>query len=293
MSRPLPWLRLYSDFLTHELVGFLSYEDQRHFLCLLCVKSLGALDRSYPKEGMRDIAISRHLKIDVDALASVKLRLLEVGLIDENWQPTGWDERQRISDADPTNAARQRRFKASQKAAGDPVDRHSGNGIDNGTSNALPNGQVTPLDTEADTEADSDSDSEQKNTQNTELPAPNGVDVDIWNDFKTLRAKHRAPITPTAMAGIVREAKVAGLSLNDALKTCCERSWRGFKAEWLVQAQRPGFISPASATVPSRYIQDPTLARLDAEKAFVKPAPPEVRAMMADLTAKMTRKIPA
>lgn len=55
----------------------------------------------------------------------------------------------------------------------------------------------------------------------------------VVTDFKALRSRLRAPITVTAMNGIKREAEKAGLSLNDALTMCCERGWRGFKAEWI------------------------------------------------------------
>ena len=61
------------------------------------------------------------------------------------------------------------------------------------------------------------------------------VDSQIVADFKALRTKHKAPITRTAMQGIVREAEKAGLTLEGALRICCERGWRGFKAEWITQ----------------------------------------------------------
>lgn len=60
-----------------------------------------------------------------------------------------------------------------------------------------------------------------------------GVDAQIASDFIALRHKLRAPITKTAVDGIKREAAKAGLTLNSALAMCCERGWRGFKAEWV------------------------------------------------------------
>jgi hypothetical protein len=60
-----------------------------------------------------------------------------------------------------------------------------------------------------------------------------GVPEQVVRDFKQLRQKLRAPITATAMDGIRREADKAGLSLTNALTLCCERGWRGFKAEWV------------------------------------------------------------
>lgn len=63
---------------------------------------------------------------------------------------------------------------------------------------------------------------------------PDGVDAQVWDDFKRLRDKKRAPLTETALKGIAREAaKVDGLTLNDALALCCERGWQGLKAEWV------------------------------------------------------------
>lgn len=72
---------------------------------------------------------------------------------------------------------------------------------------------------------------EQKATPDGELF--DGIPEQVVHDFKQLRQKLRAPITTTAMAGIRREAGKAGLTLTAALTMCCERGWRGFKAEWV------------------------------------------------------------
>lgn len=61
---------------------------------------------------------------------------------------------------------------------------------------------------------------------------PESVSEQVWEDFSALRTKRRAPITETALRGIQREAEKAGISLEAALSTCCERGWQGFKAEW-------------------------------------------------------------
>lgn len=64
---------------------------------------------------------------------------------------------------------------------------------------------------------------------------PDDVEDQVWTDFVRLRAKQGAPPTPTAIAGISREAAKLGWTLNQALTECCERSWRGFKADWVKQ----------------------------------------------------------
>ena len=64
---------------------------------------------------------------------------------------------------------------------------------------------------------------------------PEGVSDLVWKDFKKLREKHKAPITETALKGLKREAEKAKLSLEAVMQMCCERGWRGFKAEWVIQ----------------------------------------------------------
>ena len=70
-------------------------------------------------------------------------------------------------------------------------------------------------------------------------PKPDDVEDSVWRDFLIVRKKQKAEVTETSMAGIIREANKAGYSLNDALRTCCERGWRGFKADW-VKDEKPG-----------------------------------------------------
>ncbi|MDR0736023.1 MAG: helix-turn-helix domain-containing protein [Zoogloeaceae bacterium] len=75
---------------------------------------------------------------------------------------------------------------------------------------------------------------------------PEGVDAGVWDDFLLMRRQKRAPLTPTALAGLEREADKAGLSLEAVLRECCQRGWQGFKAEWMQQNAR------ASPDVPRR-----------------------------------------
>ncbi|DAZ90922.1 TPA_asm: putative replication protein O [Cyanophage Cy-LDV1] len=60
-----------------------------------------------------------------------------------------------------------------------------------------------------------------------------GVDETVARDFIALRKSKKAALTLTALEGIEREAAKARMPLGDALRTCCERGWQGFKAEWL------------------------------------------------------------
>ena len=51
--------------------------------------------------------------------------------------------------------------------------------------------------------------------------------------LKVRKAKKAGDLTETAFNGIAREAEIAGISVEDAIKQCCERGWVGFKAEWI------------------------------------------------------------
>ena len=68
---------------------------------------------------------------------------------------------------------------------------------------------------------------------NNHIHTPEGVTESVWNDYLKIRKAAKKPITETALKGLVREAGKAGKTLNEALIICCERSWLGFKAEWL------------------------------------------------------------
>ncbi len=76
------------------------------------------------------------------------------------------------------------------------------------------------------------------------------VPEQVVRDFKAIRRTKRAAITPTAMAGIVREAEKAGMTLAAALAVCCERGWAGFKAEWVTRDAGSG--QPTSAGTPRK-----------------------------------------
>lgn len=77
-----------------------------------------------------------------------------------------------------------------------------------------------------------------RNRKSADAPRPDSVPAELWADFLLLRRTQKAPVTATALRGIEREAAKAGVTLADALAECCERSWRGFKAAWMVPNAR-------------------------------------------------------
>lgn len=77
---------------------------------------------------------------------------------------------------------------------------------------------------------------------------PVGVLESTWHDFIALRKTKKAPVTQTALDGIAREATKAGISLESALRMCCERGWTGFRAEWIDKAH-PQHKTPSSGNL--------------------------------------------
>jgi hypothetical protein len=61
----------------------------------------------------------------------------------------------------------------------------------------------------------------------------NGVALQTAKDWLKLRRTKKADPTQTAIDGVIREARNAGLTLEAALQVCCERGWAGFMAKWI------------------------------------------------------------
>ena len=59
-----------------------------------------------------------------------------------------------------------------------------------------------------------------------------GVDAQVAEDWLAVRRAKRAPLTRSALDGVVREAGKAGLSVGEAVRIAAERGWQGFKADW-------------------------------------------------------------
>lgn len=87
-----------------------------------------------------------------------------------------------------------------------------------------------------------------KNTRDKPLSCPDGVATEVWDGFLKVRKAKKAPVTEAALAGIQREARKAGWSLNAALTECCARGWAGFKADW-VKTDAEKKMSPYQASV--------------------------------------------
>lgn len=106
----MKWLKLYVDIAQNPRIKLLAFEDRWHYISLLCAKAEGYLDE---RPELRDRMVSVHLGLTPSELENVKDRLVDVGLISDEWQIYNWDEKQ---SKDATGAARKRRERARKKA---------------------------------------------------------------------------------------------------------------------------------------------------------------------------------
>lgn len=105
----LPWFRFYHEFAGDPVVQCLAFEDQRHFVVVLCLKCSGFLEREFPNAEFRHRMVCRALGLDAIAGTEALRRLCEVGLVGPDWQPLAWDKRQFASDV---STDRVRRFRS-------------------------------------------------------------------------------------------------------------------------------------------------------------------------------------
>lgn len=67
---------------------------------------------------------------------------------------------------------------------------------------------------------------------------PDDVELQVWDDWLTLRKSKRAPVTLTVLDGAISESAKANMTLNNFLKVWCERGSQGLMASWLRPADR-------------------------------------------------------
>jgi DNA-binding transcriptional regulator YhcF (GntR family) len=75
------------------------------------------------------------------------------------------------------------------------------------------------------------------------------IDPELLRDFRSLRSRQKAPITVTAIKGFIREAGIAGYTLEQAIRASTENSWRGFKALYVADKTRPA----RAASYPNKH----------------------------------------
>lgn len=165
MSR---WFRFYDEAMNDTKVLLLPSDTLRwQWVVMLCVASQHA--GVIPSLEVAAL----HLRLKPQKAAEVIGRLASAGLLDKDdsgyFQPHNWSKRQFKSDADPTSAERQKRFR----------ERHR-NALHNGTHNAD--------ETRTETEAYSEADTDQQSLTSLQITTSEGQFV---GDVKKRRPKPR------------------------------------------------------------------------------------------------------
>ena len=174
MAENLPWFRLYHEIVDDDKIRLLAFEDRWHYIAILCCKRKGILDDDQSTD-MLHRRLSVRLGLQVRELEELKRRLVEVGLVDSEWQPTAWTERQKLSDGDSTAAERKRRQRerASQTAESNVTDVSR-------VTNCDSHGEVTRLEEsrlDKSRESASESRTDTKGSTNNQFAPPTVDDV--------------------------------------------------------------------------------------------------------------------
>ena len=210
MTQRIPWFRMYTDFLNDPKLIALAFEDQRHFIGVLALKSDGALE-AYVDEQLMDRIVAQRLWIDHGVIREVKRRLVAAGLIDSAWQPLAWDRRQFKSDSSKDRVAA---YRANKKAG---------------------NGDVTLQQRKSsavDTDTDTDKEEEKKGEKSADAPSlfvlPDWINKKHWDAWHSCAKRKKATDAQKQMAVEKLDAwRQAGIDFAGALENAAIGGWQG------------------------------------------------------------------
>jgi uncharacterized protein YdaU (DUF1376 family) len=101
------------------------------------------------------------------------------------------------------------------------------------------------------------------------VTTPDGVSVDLWNDFLVYRKRLKAPVTDRVLVRLIKEAELAKMPLDQVLETIIFKGWRSFEASWITQAAQKAKEMPLGTNeqIEAAYRQelgkDPAQARFN------------------------------
>jgi len=223
-TKSRPWFRMYVDAVEDDKLLLLAAEDCWQFVKLLCLKRSGILDSDAPQLDKR---VALKMRLAPDVLIEVKRRLIEVGLIDDSYQPLGWNKRQFESDGTGAERMRKLREKGTSKRTSDS------------DVTADVTSRVTKSDA-IDTETESDTESEYS-------PPASGSAEGAAQTRRPTRAAKRIPATwePSTdlLAWASTEAPLVDLrnafeSIRDHEFKTAHRDWDAVVRNWLRRDQQ-------------------------------------------------------
>jgi hypothetical protein len=171
----------------------LAFEVRWHFVEILCLKAMGTLDSDAP---LMERRVALKLGLQLPQLDEVKRRLLEIGLIDEDFQPISWDERQYESDIS-TERVRRYRMKRGGNVSETPSEQ-----------------------SRAETE-------QSRAEQREDAPAVAGLDVQAWTAWTVYRKQIGKPVKPASIPAAQRKLAAYGTSQAAIVEQSVANGWQG------------------------------------------------------------------
>ena len=219
----MQWFRLYNDIVDNHKIRMLAFEDRWHFIAIMACHSqeLGGGDEFFE----RSLAIK--LGVQVRELEEIQRRLMDVNLIDANWIPIGWDDRQFLSD---NSHARVKKYREKQR-------------LSNSVTKVKRDCNVSVTVQETDTETETETESEQKQNKsivNQERKiilarvAALGIDMDLWNEYLRTRKRLKASNSPRGLKVLLTEIEKLVKLGEDATELVERSNSNGWKTVYAV-----------------------------------------------------------
>jgi len=210
-----PWFRMYSEFANDPIVQSLAFEDQRHYIIILCLKCQGVLDRKL-LPASRERIILRGLGLDEASAREVKRRLIEVEFITEDWQPVAWDKRQFKSDNSAERSRKSRINKGSNTVAA--TNRYVSVSVYELLNNYI------------------------------------NVSTEIWLEFEQHRKEIKKPLTElSTKKNLEILNKLSPEEQREAVNTTISNRWTGIFPPKLTQKKTSGKMGRAKDVIEKKY----------------------------------------
>ena len=215
----MQWFRLYNDIVDNHKIRMLAFEDRWHFIAIMACHSAG-LSSTDNEFFERSLAVK--LGVQLRELDEIKRRLIEVNLIDVNWTPMGWDDRQFLSD---DSQARVKKYREKQR-------------LSKGVTDVKRDCNVTVTVQETDTETETETESEQKQNKsivNQERKiilarvAALGIDQELWDEYIKTRKRLKATNTPRGLRTLLGRIEKFASQGRDATAMIEEANAQGWK----------------------------------------------------------------
>ena len=203
----LPWFRMYAEFAADPIILSLSFDDQRHYIFILCMKCNGTLDHKFNGE-RRESVIRRGLGLDKPTADELKIRLTDSGLIDQKWQPLGWEKRQFLSDQ---STKRVRKYRINKKSC-----------------------NVSVTEGETDQNRTDKNITEQNKDGAKTAPVvfmknelPSWLHIESWGEWVKYRAEVKKPLTPIAIKKHLAILEAHKNHQQEIIEASIVNGWRG------------------------------------------------------------------